>query len=55
MVMDHETGAIREYNVDAVPIDDQNEQLLIVRSVSSGEIVALTEPEYRSDLGWPMP
>lgn len=55
MIMGHETGAIRDYNVDAVPIDDQAERLLIVWSVSSGEIVALTEPEYRSDLGWPMP
>lgn len=55
VVTAHETGTIRDYNVDAVPVDGQSEQLLIVRSVSSGEIVALTESEYRGDLGWPMP
>lgn len=55
MIAAHETGAVRNYNVDAVLIDGQPEQLLIVRSISSGEVVALTESEYRSHLGWPKP
>jgi hypothetical protein len=51
----HETGAIRHYNVDAVPVEGCLEQLVLVRSVLSGEVVALTEREYRRDLNWPLP
>lgn len=55
LVAGHETGRFRHFNVDAVPVEGAREQLLIVRSMLSGDILALTETDYRSELGWPMP
>jgi hypothetical protein len=55
MVAGHETGAIRDYNVDAIPVEGCLEQLVIIRSVFTGEVVALTETEYRRELNWPLP
>ena len=54
-ICSHETGAIRHFNVDAIRAPDRTEQLVIVRSTASGDIYALTETEYRSVFGWPMP
>lgn len=55
MVAGHETGRVRHFNVDGMPIAGAREQLIIVRSTASGEIVALTEREYTLEFGWPMP
>lgn len=55
LILNHETGAVRQYNVDAVPIPGNIEQLCIVRSVATGEIVAVGESEYRMRFGWTMP
>jgi hypothetical protein len=55
MICSHETGALRHSNVDAIRAPDLTEQLAIVRSTASGDIYALTESNFRTVFGWPMP
>jgi len=48
----HETGAIRDYNADAFPVDGVIEQLIIVRGVHEPLILALTADEVPILKAW---
>jgi len=54
-VMSDETGALRDYNVDALPVSGYAEPLCVVRSRGTGEIIVLGEQEYRRRFEWPLP
>jgi hypothetical protein len=48
----HETGAVRDYNADAFPVDGVTEQLIIVRAVHEPLILALTVNEVPILKSW---
>ena len=54
-VLVHETGALREVNVDAVGAPGDPGSLVIVRTLRTADIFVLTAAEYARQLGLPMP